>query len=58
MQKIVLPALDDLLTVADIPDYPYSKGWENAKADPVLVLHTSGSTGQDNFLLSHHLLGH
>lgn len=29
----------------DVPHFPYTKSFEEAEWDPVVVLHTSGSTG-------------
>ncbi|ROV99186.1 hypothetical protein VPNG_08231 [Cytospora leucostoma] len=29
----------------DVPEFPYVKSWEDAEWEPLLVLHTSGSTG-------------
>ncbi len=40
-----IPSLAQLLDSKDIRNYPYSKPFEEAKNDPIFVLHTSGSTG-------------
>jgi acyl-CoA synthetase (AMP-forming)/AMP-acid ligase II len=47
LQMVVrIPPLDVLLHESDnVPPYPYGKSFEEARHDPVLVLHTSGSTG-------------
>lgn len=50
MTKLVIPTLDELLIEEDVPPYPYEKSYEEAKNDPIFVLHTSGSTG--SFILS------
>ncbi|KAJ5726313.1 NRPS-like enzyme [Penicillium malachiteum] len=39
-----MPSLDTLLT-NDYPDFPYSKKYPDAVTDPLLIVHTSGSTG-------------
>ena len=46
MNTFRIPALDQLLAEDEVPPYPFSKSFDEAKNDPVLVLHTSGSTGQ------------
>ncbi|GAM37529.1 hypothetical protein TCE0_024f07522 [Talaromyces pinophilus] len=43
--KLVIPTLEELLQEEDVPPYPYEKSYEEAKNDPIFVLHTSGSTG-------------
>ncbi|KAL4862619.1 hypothetical protein BDV12DRAFT_40068 [Aspergillus spectabilis] len=45
VQVICIPSLDELLESQDVPAYQYEKTFENARDDPVFVLHTSGSTG-------------
>ncbi|KAF7133671.1 hypothetical protein CNMCM5793_004969 [Aspergillus hiratsukae] len=45
MTKIQIPALRQLLDCHDVPNYPYAKTYEDAKDDPIFILHTSGSTG-------------
>ncbi|KIX96004.1 uncharacterized protein Z520_08259 [Fonsecaea multimorphosa CBS 102226] len=45
MKKLNLPSLFDLLDKVNVPRYPYDKTFEEARWDPILVLHTSGSTG-------------
>lgn len=34
-----------LADLADVPDYPYNKTWEEAKDDEITIIHTSGTTG-------------
>jgi len=41
-----IPSLSQLLAEDEVPPYPFTKSFDEAKNDPVLVLHTSGSTGQ------------
>ena len=48
--KLIIPTLEELLQEEDVPPYPYEKPYEEAKNDPIFVLHTSGSTG--SFILS------
>ncbi|KAL8951795.1 MAG: hypothetical protein Q9222_002244 [Ikaeria aurantiellina] len=40
-----IPSLSQLLAEDAVPSYPFGKSFSEAKDDPVLVLHTSGSTG-------------
>ncbi|KAF2085480.1 acetyl-CoA synthetase-like protein [Saccharata proteae CBS 121410] len=42
---ITTPSLDDLLGAENVKHYPYTKTYEEAKNDPTIVLHSSGSTG-------------
>ena len=41
---IRLPSLEEMLN-GNGKEYPYSKTWEEAKDDTIIVVHTSGSTG-------------
>lgn len=45
MKHAVIPDLEDLLDQTKAPYYPYEKTFEEAKYDPYVVLHTSGTTG-------------
>ncbi|KAH7411425.1 putative NRPS-like enzyme [Cadophora sp. MPI-SDFR-AT-0126] len=45
MKILQVPALMDLLSASETPRYPYNVSYEEAKNDPIFVLHTSGSTG-------------
>jgi acyl-coenzyme A synthetase/AMP-(fatty) acid ligase len=47
MRHFLMPELDELLDeqAGLAPNYLYEKTFEQAKADPYLILHTSGSTG-------------
>lgn len=45
MQHSTIPELEDLLSDDDVRDFPFVKTFEEAKHDPFLILHTSGSTG-------------
>ncbi|KAK2595805.1 hypothetical protein QQS21_006568 [Conoideocrella luteorostrata] len=44
-KKLHIRSLSELLNDQDVTDYPYEKTYEQAKHDPICVLHTSGSTG-------------
>ncbi|KAK2761693.1 hypothetical protein FQN54_001521 [Arachnomyces sp. PD_36] len=44
MSSFQVPELEELLTKR-YPVYPYSKTFEEAKYEPLVVLHTSGTTG-------------
>ena len=41
-----IPPLEELLDEDEVPNYPFSKSFEEIQDDPVVVLHTSGSTGK------------
>jgi acyl-coenzyme A synthetase/AMP-(fatty) acid ligase len=43
---IRIPSLDELLCAQNVPPYPYKKSFEEARHEPLFVLHTSGSTGK------------
>ncbi|OJJ46414.1 hypothetical protein ASPZODRAFT_16181 [Penicilliopsis zonata CBS 506.65] len=47
LQTVRMPSLDTLfnINVESVTPYPYTKSFQEARDDPVLVLHTSGSTG-------------
>jgi len=45
LQKQCIPLLQELLELEGISQYPYVKTYEEAKDDPILVMHTSGTTG-------------
>lgn len=46
MQHIFVPSLPELLSADQASSYPYEKTFEEAKNEPIFVLHTSGSTGK------------
>lgn len=45
MRSEFVPDLSYFLNPCSVPIYPYSKSFEEARMDPALVLHTTGSTG-------------
>ena len=45
MKTAIVPELQELLDIAQAPMYPYTKNFVQARNDPCLVLHTTGSTG-------------
>ncbi|KAI9745048.1 MAG: hypothetical protein M1818_001326 [Claussenomyces sp. TS43310] len=45
MRTSIVPELEDLLDEIPVKVYSYSKTFEEARMDPCLVLHTTGSTG-------------
>lgn len=45
MRIVVVPQLEELLREHPVKIYPYTKTFEEARMDPCLVLHTTGSTG-------------
>ncbi|KAF4633769.1 hypothetical protein G7Y89_g4340 [Cudoniella acicularis] len=44
-RTILIPSLRELFTTHPVPSYPYTKTFIQARLDPFVVLHTSGSTG-------------
>ncbi|KAI0024098.1 L-aminoadipate-semialdehyde dehydrogenase [Xylariomycetidae sp. FL0641] len=45
MEVLDVPTLEELFATRPVAPYPFTKTWEEAKLDPLAVLHTSGSTG-------------
>lgn len=45
MKHALIPDLDDLLEGEKVEVFPYEKTYEEAKDEPYLVLHSSGTTG-------------
>ena len=45
MRAIVAAPLEDCFPTGNVKPFPYSKTFEEAEWDPLLVLHTSGTTG-------------
>ncbi|KAL8646101.1 MAG: hypothetical protein Q9210_006319 [Variospora velana] len=45
MPVVVAPELAELLAEGPSPPYAYTKSWEEAKDDPWIIFHTSGTTG-------------
>lgn len=57
LKHVEIPELHDLLDTAERPcHYPYRKTFEEAKYDPYLVLHTSGTTGTPKPVVVNHAL--
>ena len=43
---VPVPDLDEMFGAANQrKPYPYTKSWEEGKSDPILIVHTSGTTG-------------
>ncbi|KAL8978547.1 MAG: hypothetical protein Q9177_006376, partial [Variospora cf. flavescens] len=45
MPVVVAPEVAELLAEGPSPPYAYTKSWEEAKDDPWIIFHTSGTTG-------------
>ncbi|KAK1998808.1 male sterility protein [Colletotrichum falcatum] len=45
MEQLEIEPLDDILSKPQVPDVPFAKSAAEAEWDPIVVLHTSGSTG-------------
>lgn len=52
MQLIVVPDPCQWLNDDEVAIYAYKKTFEEARYEPFVVVHTSGSTGTSNKLLS------
>ena len=50
IQCIEMLELDELLEETPVERYEYQKSFAQAQTDPVLVLHSSGSTGTAQFV--------
>ena len=42
----VVPSFEEMISAPGPYEYPYNKSWEEARLDPILICHTSGSTGK------------
>ena len=59
MRTLMVPSLEDTLMTGEGPVYPYNKTYAQAKHEPFVVLHTSGSTGLPKpVILNHGTLAH
>ena len=59
MRTMMIPTLEDTLMTTEGPVYPYNKTYSQAKHEPFVVLHTSGSTGLPKPVsLNHGTLAH
>lgn len=59
MRAMMVPTLEDTLMAGEGPVYPYSKTYSQAKHEPFIALHTSGSTSVPKpVLLNHGTLAH
>ena len=45
MKQAKLPELSYFLDSPQVPEYPFSKSFDEARDDPFVIMHTSGSTG-------------
>ena len=51
MNKYILPDLDYFLAEEAVKPYPYNKIFEEARKDPYVVMHSSGTTGTPKILV-------
>ena len=59
MRTLIVPTLEDLLMTEEGPVYLYTKAYSQARNEPFVVLHTSGSTGLPGRVsLNHGTLAH
>ena len=55
MKRFEIPSLEELLEPENKPEsFPFNKTYEEAKNDPLCVLHTSGSTGMPKPIIMPH----
>ena len=54
IQHIVVPEVEELLDEAPVPAIAFGKTWEEARRDPFVLLHTSGSTGLPKIVVLRH----
>ena len=45
VRRITVPALENWITASPARPFPYDKTWDEAKNDPWIIFHTSGTTG-------------
>lgn len=46
IRHIIVPEVEELLEGQKPALYAYEKRWDEAKTDPVIIFHTSGTTGK------------
>lgn len=51
MRKFILPDLEFFLSDAPVQPHPYNKTWAEARKDPYVVMHSSGTTGTPKILV-------
>ena len=54
LPKLVIPSLESLLDETPVDGFPFGKSFEEARMDPFLILHTSGSTGIPKAIVIRH----
>ena len=54
MRLVELPTLDFWLGDGKIPIYPFKKSFSEARLDPVVALHSSGTTGTPKLIIPKH----
>ena len=50
MIHIIVPEAEHWLDAPIVDPYPYTKTFEQARCEPFVVVHTSGSTGERNLI--------
>ena len=46
LRQLAIPGLDEWFSRDEPTPYPYDKGYSEAKDDPTMIFHTSGTTGK------------
>jgi thioester reductase-like protein len=54
MRVLEIPGMDHWIKDVDVKPYPYTKKFADAKHEPFVVLHTSGSTGMPKPIVLNH----
>ncbi|KAL8665437.1 MAG: hypothetical protein Q9168_007704, partial [Polycauliona sp. 1 TL-2023] len=54
LRHLIIEGLEDLLSEKGVEHYSYTKTFEDAKHDPFIVIHTSGSTGLPKPIVLYH----
>lgn len=45
LRRVSVPEVHDWVNEEEAEPYVYNKGWDEAKLDPWIIFHTSGTTG-------------
>lgn len=46
LKKLVIPSFEHIINQDPVKPYPYNRSWDEIQDEPILVQHTSGSTGK------------
>lgn len=51
MRRVSVPEMHEWVSEEEAQSYSYEKSWDEAKQDPWIIFHTSGTTGTLGFQL-------